>query len=401
VNLPPAIRGVRGAYFAKTVEPEELSRVGNLASCAGLFGGFMGPLTSVAVNKVVGSEADYDDWFNAFTASASISLGLFVVCLVGLAVTLDAPKKKNSDSNRSFAYDQKSKENRICERCDRELSPEEMTLLQPLCDKCFRRRCERCNRPFSNEELEKQLENQTALCDGCWDNFGGPDKSWKKFRLEVLVSFCVLSMLLELGMNAAVIATFQPLAVGHFRWGNNAIAAVNFMGAGLVRCHQSDHGLPAAGRARADGSRRIIVLLRRPALRDAAALGVAACGWLDVGDQGTNPLHGPFHSDIFPVDWRHACHQQPLDLSLPRACHWCCYWYLPRARLRARGGHAQFFACRGTLCPRLGIHHCPLAVAKPGQRAAKTYMSEADEVEPGSSLSIESHTKHVHTHRAS
>jgi len=59
------------------------------------------------------------------------------------------------------------------------------------------------------------------------------NKSWKQFRMEVLICFCVLSVLLELGMNAAVIATFQPLAVGHFGWGSDAIAAVNFAGAGL------------------------------------------------------------------------------------------------------------------------------------------------------------------------
>merc|ERR1719401_1149978 len=40
-------------------------------------------------------------------------------------------------------------------------------------------------------------------------------------------------MLLEISMNAGVIATFQPIAVEHFGWGNNAIAAVQVVGAGL------------------------------------------------------------------------------------------------------------------------------------------------------------------------
>mmetsp|Transcript_55828 Transcript_55828/g.181266 ORF Transcript_55828/g.181266 Transcript_55828/m.181266 type:complete len:868 (+) Transcript_55828:141-2744(+) len=233
MNLPPAIRGVRAVYFAKNVEPDDLSRAGNLASSFGLFGGFSGPLISIAAHRAFRSEAP-DAWLNSFTAGAAISALAFALCFLGLAFFLVAPKRKKLALAGPSAGGQKVQvKNRICERCDKELSAEEQNFCQALCDKCFRRRCERCNALFDQEQLSKQLEYTTALCDPCWDNYGGSNKSWKQFRMEVLICFCVLSVLLELGMNAAVIATFQPLAVGHFGWGNDAIAAVNFAGAGL------------------------------------------------------------------------------------------------------------------------------------------------------------------------
>merc|ERR1711879_687610 len=46
------------------------------------------------------------------------------------------------------------------------------------------------------------------------------------------MSFCIIASLLEISMNACIIATFQPIVVTHFRWGNKHIAAVIFVSSG-------------------------------------------------------------------------------------------------------------------------------------------------------------------------
>ena len=47
LSAPPSMRGVRAAYFARTVA-DELSRAGQLASALGLVGSVVGPLVAAA-----------------------------------------------------------------------------------------------------------------------------------------------------------------------------------------------------------------------------------------------------------------------------------------------------------------------------------------------------------------
>eukprot|EP00967_Tisochrysis_lutea_P056479 scaffold71330_cov32-Tisochrysis_lutea.AAC.6 len=46
LSVPISLRGVRAVYFARRVLPADLSRVGQLASAAGLVGALAGPLLS-------------------------------------------------------------------------------------------------------------------------------------------------------------------------------------------------------------------------------------------------------------------------------------------------------------------------------------------------------------------
>lgn len=215
VNTPPSIRGVRAAYFARHVVPEDLSRAGQLASSWGLLGGFLGPLLSIVANRFFGApgseaaagssfalglpEGDEDRWPDGFTATALASAVVYLACAAWLAWALP-PKKAKPPSTTGKGGSAPPLE--TCELCQSVLRP--------------------------NESVHK-----LSLCDGCYQGFGGPNYTFKLYSRHLLVGFCIVSALLEISMNAGVIATFQPIAVTHFAWGNDAIAAVNFVGAGL------------------------------------------------------------------------------------------------------------------------------------------------------------------------
>lgn len=198
MNAPPAVRGVRAAYFAKHVAPEELSRAGQLASSAGLAGGFLGPLISVALYVFFdGDNPETPRWPNSFVAASLLATAVGAICFVGLWWYIPPDKRKHRSGS--------SASHRLSERC------------------------ERC----CNQLTELQQSYANALCDSCYDSFSGENYSFGRFCRHVLVSFCIVGALLEVSMNAGVIATFQPIAVTQFGWGNNRIAAVNFAGAGL------------------------------------------------------------------------------------------------------------------------------------------------------------------------
>ena len=65
----------------------------------------------------------------------------------------------------------------------------------------------------------------TKLCNRCWDTW------FKSFKRRALLAFCAVALLLELSMNAAVVAPFQVIAVEHFGWGSDQIATVNLLSA--------------------------------------------------------------------------------------------------------------------------------------------------------------------------
>ncbi|CAE8713019.1 unnamed protein product, partial [Polarella glacialis] len=194
LSVPPAVRGVRAAYFAKHVAPEDLSRAGQLASSAGLTGGFLGPLASGALTQVFGDASDDGRWPTPFLAGAIFSATASLAFTLALAWTIPKEAKKKG-GNR---YSCEGRE--WCERCSRELN-------------------------------ETELGYATALCDNCYDSFRGAGYSFGRFCRNVLIAFCVVAALLEVSMNAGVIAAFQPIAVSHFGWGSDSVAAVNFAGA--------------------------------------------------------------------------------------------------------------------------------------------------------------------------
>lgn len=191
LNAPPALRGVRAAYFAKHVAPEELSRTGQLASSAGLAGGFLGPLASALLELVIGDRS--------FVVAAWLALGLSMASFIALLISIPPDLHSRGEAGRGASFRETVE------------------------------RCERCSEKMSEEEQKYS----TALCNGCWDSFSGENYSFRRFSQHVLISFCPIGALLEASMNAGVIATFQPIAVTHFSWGNKLIAAVNFAGAGL------------------------------------------------------------------------------------------------------------------------------------------------------------------------
>jgi len=67
----------------------------------------------------------------------------------------------------------------------------------------------------------------TSLCNDCYNDW------FKHYKRRLLLGFCLVAGLLEVSVNAGVIATFQPLAVGRFGWGEAQIAWVNTAAATL------------------------------------------------------------------------------------------------------------------------------------------------------------------------
>eukprot|EP00928_Gymnodinium_smaydae_P087270 TRINITY_DN7154_c1_g5_i1.p1 TRINITY_DN7154_c1_g5~~TRINITY_DN7154_c1_g5_i1.p1 ORF type:complete len:946 (-),score=101.60 TRINITY_DN7154_c1_g5_i1:133-2970(-) len=199
LNGPPAVRGVRAVFFAKHVAPQDLSRAAQLASTAGLAGGFLGPLASVAVSKAFGNGAD-GSWPDGFVVGAALAALSAFACSAWLRSTMPLDKKRGQRSRARAASLSSAVE--YCERCE-------------------------------NQLLKQEQKYATALCDHCWDNYVGPSYSFARFCKKVLFCFCAIACLLEVSMNAGVIAAFQPIVVSKFNWGNGKIAAVNFAGAGL------------------------------------------------------------------------------------------------------------------------------------------------------------------------
>uniref|UniRef100_A0A7S2PLK3 Uncharacterized protein n=1 Tax=Zooxanthella nutricula TaxID=1333877 RepID=A0A7S2PLK3_9DINO len=205
LNLPPAVRGVRATYFAKHVAPEELSRASQLASSSGLLGGFVGPIASVLAGRAWGHGGP-GRWLDGFTACAFFAVIAHVLLAGLLAWALTSSPSKAGDRSDSMR---------------RRSSTRDASEVVISCDLCCK----------VLDAREREFPFQ--LCNGCYDTFGGEKISFKRYSRQVLMSFCVISMFLEISMNAGVVATFQPIAVDHFGWGNDAIAAVNFVGTGL------------------------------------------------------------------------------------------------------------------------------------------------------------------------
>ena len=209
LSAPISLRGVRAAYFARTVPPEELSRVGQLASAAGLVGSVLGPLLAAVAQNL--------PWFGLqqrFAVEAAFAGLAHAACAVALLVWMPprAPPRKSAAGTDTPGQRRRPVK---CEKCRTELNLSERRW-------------------------------GTALCDGCWDSW------FRHYKRRVLVAFCGIAALLEVSMNAAVVATFQPIAVSNFGWGSDQIAAVNFLSSSLsivVSLTMAQLRLPERGQA--------------------------------------------------------------------------------------------------------------------------------------------------------
>eukprot|EP01062_Namystynia_karyoxenos_P010893 TRINITY_DN13888_c0_g1_i1.p1 TRINITY_DN13888_c0_g1~~TRINITY_DN13888_c0_g1_i1.p1 ORF type:complete len:659 (+),score=151.53 TRINITY_DN13888_c0_g1_i1:93-2069(+) len=213
---PPAVRGVRSAYFAKVVVPGQLSRAGMLSSAAGLTGGFCGPMVSTVALWLFGSSSNPSAsdtsgfYFSGFTACALFASVVHVVCAMCLAATL--PERTE----------------RVRDPCSPASPAEENRASVATGEYCTQH-----ERAGIRKELEpREAGYALSLCDPCYEQYAG-NLSFRRYRQLLLASSCAIALLLEFSANAAVLATFQPIAVSVFHWGEREIAAANAAGAAL------------------------------------------------------------------------------------------------------------------------------------------------------------------------
>ena len=114
LSAPISLRGVRAAYFARHVPPEELSRVGQLASAAGLVGSVLGPLLAGLFHSLPGG-GDVEQRFLAMSACAGLAHAGCAVALLRWMPPMEAKRRSKVDSIGPKAE-------RTCERCACELS---------------------------------------------------------------------------------------------------------------------------------------------------------------------------------------------------------------------------------------------------------------------------------------
>ena len=188
LTAPVSLRGVRAAFFARRVAPSDLSRAGQLASAAGLVGSVAGPLLAALSH-------------NAFVPAAIMAAAAHAFAAVALYAYLPPPSpsqaSEHSDSAKGATADAAQHhlgKHAVCERCAAALT-------------------------------QAEVRYATKLCNRCWDTW------FKSFKRRALLAFCAVALLLELSMNAAVVAPFQVIAVEHFGWGSDQIATVNLLSA--------------------------------------------------------------------------------------------------------------------------------------------------------------------------
>lgn len=190
LSAPLSLRGVRAAYFARRVAPSDLSRAGQLASAAGLVGSVAGPLLA-ALSR------------NAFVPAAIMAAIAHAVAAAALYAYLPAPAGKTTTSIMDGSDSKNVSTRQIVHSVTNS--------------------CERCSKPLT----ENERRYGTMLCNQCWDTW------FRNFKRRALFAFCAVAAMLELSMNAAIVAPFQPIAVEQFGWGSDLIAKVNLLSAAL------------------------------------------------------------------------------------------------------------------------------------------------------------------------
>ena len=192
LGAPVSLRGVRAVFFARNVPAHDLSRVGQLASAAGLIGALAGPLISQLPLS--------------FATSALLAAGLHAAACAGLYAFLPPlPRRRAAAAQHGSRVPAEHGSG----------GGEALTAVVGA-------HCERCERLLSWRE--HRWGNQ--LCDECWETW------FRHHKRRTLLWCCGVAFLLELSINAGVLATFQPLAVRKFGWGGGHIATVNFLSAG-------------------------------------------------------------------------------------------------------------------------------------------------------------------------
>lgn len=214
LNTPPAIRGVRAVLFSKFVPPEELSRAGQLASAAGLLGSVVGPIVSTLIQSFFHR--------NGFAVNSLLATASHVGCALFIMLKFpqeETPKRRDDACGCLCAWRKKKQVVPI-----RKTGSRSNAIKQPTYSE-EDHICEECGNHLNVEEKRYR----SALCNVCYDSYGGV--GFKRFKWYILMSFCAVAGLLELSQNAAILGTFQPIAVRHFGWGSNEIAVVNFVSA--------------------------------------------------------------------------------------------------------------------------------------------------------------------------
>ena len=272
LSAPISLRGVRAAYLVRHVVPDELSRVSQLATAAGLGGGVVGAALALTVTTL------------SFAAAAACAAAAHTITCLMLARWLPPHQR---DDNRKATVTSVDSMHSV-------QSPTPELLVKPLvaCQNAHLRqtwplpqkapapglpwpaqratlssvlnvkallasltlgiqaevdlrlrstrtnqcsaglleaggqptdRCEKCAEALDAHELLRGA----SLCDGCWARF-------RRYRRRLLFGFCSVAALLELSLNAGVIATFQPLAVEHFGWCADKIATANLLSAAVL-----------------------------------------------------------------------------------------------------------------------------------------------------------------------
>jgi hypothetical protein len=189
LSAPLSLRGVRAAYFARHVAPSDLSRAGQIASAAGLAGSVAGPLLA-ALSR------------NEFMPAALCAAAAHAFAAVMLYAYLPAPSPFAANSGSKGGGDGGGANKEVAEALHH---------------------CEKCRTTLTDGERAWG----TQLCNRCYDTW------FKHLKRRALIGFCAVAGLLELSMNAAIVAPFQPIAVTTFGWGADQIAEVNLLSAAV------------------------------------------------------------------------------------------------------------------------------------------------------------------------
>jgi len=195
LSMPPAIRSVRAAFLAKTLPFDQLCRVGNLCSSSGLAGGLLGPVIATGLSV----EFERHDGRRVFTVANAL-------------VALTSLPKKADQSDPLLQH--------------RTGTHESAGMRQ------HRTGTDRSAGMSLSEGMSRQSTANSANPAACalCKTFG---LDFDVFSKYLVIAFSITAGLLELSLQASVMALFQPLAVSRFGWQDHEIASVYIAGAGV------------------------------------------------------------------------------------------------------------------------------------------------------------------------
>mmetsp|Transcript_96927 Transcript_96927/g.152773 ORF Transcript_96927/g.152773 Transcript_96927/m.152773 type:complete len:812 (+) Transcript_96927:66-2501(+) len=241
---PPSIRNVRYLYMARRCTSADLNRLSQHATTFGLFGGAIGNLLAGIFAEILGPERA-DEWPDAFLVASLTNVFCFLVAFVLLFIFMGVSVAKN---------DSKTLEAAQCRNCERPSYNGELGA--PCCrvckgpppancdfDKLEALHSSECNRRHRvRQRLNKvktcervgcdrecRQRDAAGLCDFHYENYA-EGMSFHRYKICCTIFFCLVQSMLEFGVNAVVITTFQPIVVKTFGWGASRIATVMLVG---------------------------------------------------------------------------------------------------------------------------------------------------------------------------